>query len=767
MATATAKLTLQDAKLDDRTQVLIAGLDSLKHEQERASNALHAESLHLLMKLITGPPETTDLLLKNFHDVIERCEGLVGFPLEPLVNILTEFGTFLDKSPAYDKLHEKIVGTVTKRSGEVAAARLLLQRGARLLDSGQPYQAIQSLGKALTRLYKHESRDDLVTALYLCGNAYEQVGLTWAAHGTVLTAASIAVNDFWTHEEITPAQAACFKRLKWFELRLGRLPHSIVWHETASLAQIALHDQGYDLKSVLEDVVLFDTCLAILLLKSDLWQLKQMVKLPQTLDQIELPLSAATLKFALGHDSQLPKGLGVQASERLDFFKKLRNQPAAAEMPELPTLYNEQIVTLTSRVLGCNISVAADNLSPCIELAESVLAALEALLSTGMEHHLFAREPVLKITVRKSDFVKPPFGFEFKEREGRPFVEISAGVFHAHKMTYQEQREVKDKLIELLAKILAEVFVLDVSKQSLERLFFDEHALARSVDFTSSFVTLGNVLGYAPKTSLDAWIDVNSDEFPLKRLEEWDAAERKSKITAGPKQDSKIDKGTGEPPPSLWQGKASHADMETVSLIRLALWDRANWTGTFFMWPQNTDSPPMLALMFKNANAGIEIFSQWQNELGKIDKQDRLRLTIIQGVNKKNIHAYRVVVGSNPEKPVSRDHSKLFFMVNRMNTMEPSSNRNLTAFLAQYHLAKAYFLAPAVLHEGRSEPEPILDKSILKRELNVRQAWEIGRNDIDSPGIRDDDDPVIPDGHSDAPVLDVIKWLKECSHSTE
>jgi hypothetical protein len=291
--------------------------------------------------------------------------------------------------------------------------------------------------------------------------------------------------------------------------------------------------------------------------------------------------------------------------------------------------------------------------------------------------------------------------------------------------------------------------------------------LERSVDFTSSFVTLGNVLGYAPKTNLDSWIDANSEEFPLKRFEEWDAAERKAKNMAVPKQDSKITKGTGEPPPSLWQGNASHSDMETVSLIRLALWDRADWAGTYFMWPPNNEWPPVLALMFKNADAGVEIYSHWQNELGKIDKQERLRLTVIRGINKKNVHAYRVVVGSNPERSLIGDTSKLFFMVNRMNTMEPISDHNLSGFLAKYNLAKTFYLAPAVLREGFSEPELILEKRILKRELNVRQAWEIGRNDIDAPGIQHDDEPVIPDGHSDAPVLDVIQWLKECSRPTD
>ena len=301
MAARTPKLTPEYAKLGDRTRILAAELDGLKHEPERASAVLQAETLRLLMDLMTCPPENSDPLFKQFEDILERCEGLVGFPLEPLVQILTEFGDFLSEHSAYDKF----IGTVAKRSGEVSASRLLLQRGAQLLDAEKPYQAIQSLGKALTRLYKHESRSDLVKALYLCASAYDQVGLKWAAHGTMLTAASIAVNDFWTYEEITPAQAACFKRLKWFELRLGRLPHCMVWHETARSVQAALHRQGYDSKKYLKEAIWFDGCLALLLLKTDLWQLKQMTKLPHILDEIDLPMSAAALKFALGHDWSL------------------------------------------------------------------------------------------------------------------------------------------------------------------------------------------------------------------------------------------------------------------------------------------------------------------------------------------------------------------------------------------------------------------------------------------------------------------------------
>src|SRR6185295_8058525 len=155
-------------------------------------------------------------------------------------------------------------------------------------------------------------------------------------------------------------------------------------------------------------------------------------------------------------------------------FQQLRDQPASTQVPESPSLCNERRVVLKSQILGCKITVEADNHSPCTELAESTLAALESLLSTGMEHRLIAREPVLTINVRCSDFAKQPFGFEMMDRAGRPHVEISSAAFHAHKMSHEEQRELRTKLTELLANVLARVFVLDHSNQQLRKLLHDE-----------------------------------------------------------------------------------------------------------------------------------------------------------------------------------------------------------------------------------------------------------------------------------------------------
>ena len=97
--------------------------------------------------------------------------------------------------------------------------------------------------------------------------------------------------------------------------------------------------------------------------------------------------------------------------------------------------------------------------------------------------------------------------------------------------------------------------------------------------------------------------------------------------------------------------------------------------------------------------------------------------------------------------------------------MEPVSPQNLNGFLEKYGLAKAFLFAPAVMREEDAQPELLLEYSILKRNLYVRQAWEIGRSDMDATGIAYDDDPVIPEGQIDPPIVQVIQWLRECQRS--
>ena len=411
------KLSKADAKLEERCRNLTAELERLGNQQDRPSTALQAEALSLMIELMWRLPDVDDVLTK-LERVTRRCKGLVGFPLEPLVEILTEMGSLLEGRQAYDALFETIVKVSSQRRGEVAAALMLVKRAAQQLDAERPYEAIKSIGRALLSLYKDESREDLIEALYLCGSAYERVGLLWAARGSLLVGASIAISDFWTHSKVTPFQAVCFKKMKWLELRLGRLPHALAWHEVDTIVRAVLAQRGYAKKTLSGGEMEFDVILGILLLKADLWQLKQLTSIPDTLERLRLFMSSCALKFALGYENELPEDLERPGAreELYRFIRLWRDQPAEGELPASPSLCEGRKVELRSNILGCKITVESDNISPCVEVAESILGALESFLATGGDHHLYAREPVLTLKIRKSDFVEGPFTFESADK---------------------------------------------------------------------------------------------------------------------------------------------------------------------------------------------------------------------------------------------------------------------------------------------------------------------------------------------------------------
>jgi hypothetical protein len=99
-------------------------------------------------------------------------------------------------------------------------------------------------------------------------------------------------------------------------------------------------------------------------------------------------------------------------------------------------------------------------------------------------------------------------------------------------------------------------------------------------------------------------------------------------------------------------------------------------------------------------------------------------------------------------------------MISRMNTMNATSDVNLNNFLASYKKSGLYFLAHAILPDGSSEPTLIMKDAIIKRQLIVRQAWEIGRNDPDSVGVKRGDRPIVPADKRDAPVLELLRWKR-------
>ena len=353
---AVTRHSLDEASVAYRkhTETLAEELKRMSQEAAQPSAALQAQTHFLQMQLFLRltSRESVDRVLSDLRDVVCKCEGLAGYPLEPLAKIVMEFGEVFHGVPPYEELFETIVKVTSTRKGEISAARMLMEHGRQQLQADRPYDAIRTLCLALVRLYKHESRHDCVRALYLCGCAYECVGLLWAARGTLLAAASLATAEYWTYGEVTTAQAACYRRLKWVELQLGRLPHILAWHQADSLIRTVQAEKGADKSELQQGDLEFDLIVGMLLLKTDLWELKRVSNLPDVLEGLGLLNASVALLYALGHEEELRGGgaLGVLADKEDPhaFFLKWRDQPASEDLPSAP-IYSAAISLLRVR----------------------------------------------------------------------------------------------------------------------------------------------------------------------------------------------------------------------------------------------------------------------------------------------------------------------------------------------------------------------------------------------------------------------------------
>ena len=723
--------------LKERTEALKAELERLCGEKTRPSTQLQAQMILLDIQLgerlaVREPPGP---ILKKQKKIIKKASTLTGFPLDLTIQQIVEIGKYFGAEPEYEDLFETAVRVSAEQEQNLTAARLLVRRAQQLLEAEQPHDAIRKLGRSFPLLYNNTGRHESVHALYLCGVAYEQVGLLWAARGALVVAASLATDEFWKYGKITRFQTACYDRLRWIELRLGRLPQTLVWNKTYLISKLILIDCGENLDKFTENDHAFDASLAILLLRADILDLRLLTRIPRSLEQNELIYAFWALVYSLGHDEVVTSQLGRTIDQCKDFFVNLSCQPIADDLPLALDLCNQQSITLRSLIFGCEYRVDVENNSPCVEIAESILAALEALLASIPAFQAISFLPELPITIRKSEFARSPFSIEIRDMAGTPQVEIEARPFSPHELTSSEQKALRLAIKKVVIELMAHSILLNDTEETLSQLS-EEGAFGRAIDFTSSFVTVGNVLGHKFSSNLSAWEE--NPSYPVLRTKPWNS------------ELAELGQPTNRSISST--GVIKHSELRNVTLIRPAHWEKAGWSGMMFLHCQNGNGIPILAPTFENAEAGRDIFKELLNEVGSSDEANKLQVVIVRGVDRHQPHAYRVFFDTNLDETHSNEEFRYLAKNGRGNSFNPDNGFNLNRFIDDFGRHQEYILAPG-FHKNSTVD---LSIGLLKKHIRFREAWEIGRHDPDSLVIEPDDSPFVPDGVKDPPVNELL-----------
>jgi SEFIR domain len=209
--------------------------------------------------------------------------------------------------------------------------------------------------------------------------------------------------------------------------------------------------------------------------------------------------------------------------------------------------------------------------------------------------------------------------------------------------------------------------------------------------------------------------------------------------------------GKGEP--LEVRKRRTDVGMFLTTFINLTMWDKAVWAGCVYVHDRDLREPPTLGLLFRDADAAEQIFIEWRKRLGRFDKYNELRISIIEGdAPGKPAGGYTVHIGSNVENIYRRadaegiDIPKPHVMiVSRTHYMTPTpESTNLAVFRRRFEQFGSFLLAPVIQREGHIITGESL--AIHKREIEFRKLSDIkSKNDPDSYLVPE----FWPDQHND------------------
>lgn len=727
-------------------------LDQISADDTRPSNALMAMAYNEFLSLhdIENREDATPI----FEKILSICKDgsiLVGYPFESFFELICAVDDVFGDLEAYEKLLDYLTEQSSIRYGGIQESLLWLKRGARRLDSGQPYQAIKLVGKSLTGLYKNESRHDCVFALNVLSHAYGQVGLIWAARANLLLASSLITDEYWRSGDLMPAQTRAYRQLAMIELQLGRVCHALTWWRLAGLINAQLEEAEISES----DIFRFDGFLSQCILRTNLKDLANLELLPDVLDKLELFTSRAMALYTLGHEERVCDEYETTLdSEHLSYLKKLRDYDYGVQPRRLDTfqLRCGEIYTL---VLGSEITTSFPTRSPLVELAETVLAVIEAFFATGIIDDVAVVEPKVIINISADDDEEISISHEIEDSGNEIQIDVLCSAFEAKNLNVDGQRVIQNWVQDFVLEVFEKIAVPKNPHEIMKTMILDDRSLERSVSFGVCMNSQKNILGndgiYEIKNIL---YEPEIARYEVRRTKPWDIDCPQADIR--PEQCKKPNIGKGSPPEELLDNEGLyHTDISIHGLIKVRHWDRAGWSGVgFATYPNGT---PGLLLMFSDSDAAAAIFRGLIAELSHKDITNRLRVSIIRGIDAENPVHYRVAITENP----SLKEKTRVMMITRSNTMTPDTDKNLVNFLSAYEKHGQYILSYAFQHNGQMvSPSEEKNMTIIKTELNVMSAWEIGLNDFEVTALKSNDNPIIPADVENPPIIETLQRIR-------
>ncbi len=695
--------------------------------------------LNIFYLLSSEKDVSEELKILNKH--LQESRRYLEYPFESFKKLIEVFGEILPDNEDYDILIDSVADISEERASELASGQTFLKRGFQKLEKKYYKDSLIYFGKSVRKLAKDESQDYLYFALRGLNQAYENLGLFWAANNCIIAASSITVKEWYNEGKPNKRFYSCVQEALKKELFIGRIPYLLSWHEIFKVISPQFDEEPLE-EGEVPIVELVDGCLSVRLLNSpyDTW--KDFSSLPDIFEKETLWLSQDTSLYLLGYTeliekSQLEKLSGVKTID--DYYNLVANQPFKEQIVYGTSLLDKDVVEFKSIILGVEFFIKFKRNKDLAIFAELLLAFFESFLATSFEEVYPSAEKII---------------INLEENNGIDWYKTidnnDSGLYTVELNISGNSKKLNEKIHELLlditSKILGRNFIFKEAKEYLEKLFKNDELHERRSLIIEHRKFFTSIFGEKPKIFIEDWASNESiKRFDLKR--ESNPIQIKEEIKEKVKAGSSDKKAQN----------IKHNQTKVSSIIDNHLWDNAQWKGFGFFISR--EIPLGVFLAFENGNFGRQIFENWIKRFGRLDQQDEINLSIIKGIDNSNPFWYKVHISKSFEDGILKE-GQFMISSSRFHQMNPTNSTNLTNLLNGFNYYKQYYLFPALFKSGGSI-EPYTDLGILKRKLTVRNAWEIGEHDFDSVVIKKGDNPFIPSDKPDAPVINLLKSKRD------
>jgi len=724
-------LSREDGKLDDRAEKLAIRLQELTEEEERPNNSLEAKTSLLIVRMnqtvLAQDRDGISEFWPQFSAILEQAKGLGEYAAERLVKLIEVFGQVAGNDPAYNALVEDVAAFVANRTSEGEGALILLKR-AQQLDFEDHFDMIRLLGKAARQLTKKEYVEPLIEAMQLLSLAYRSAGLYWAARASSIFALASIIIESEEESELRIEIIPTMHHFAWISLQLRHLPDFLQAIQLLNgiARRMPLAEES---KTKLENhIQQLDMCQASRLINSSPSELASLEGLPDIFEVLGLFQSRSALLYVLGYESVLREDGYIPEEETgekvAEFYSLLASQPVSDDLNGPLVLNDDSDQTFVTTVLGIQINVNVTGSTTSILVAETVLGTLEAYLATAVELNIHPHTEQLQIAiVERENKTRPEFTLDPENMTAELI--WPAGKSPA---SFGFQVEAQQALMELAGITMTSVCEMRNFESTLEHLYSDEAVLERISMIAVLPNSFSRVFGDS-MYRLDNWSEFVRSSYPLQA--DRPSIQRRKLVPL----DDEVSDNVDEPDRQYFgMTSQSHRDISVRSVIDIHLWNQAGWKGVAYLKsPRNTSAA--IALLFTNENAARKIFERWRERFGSVDKEEDIYVAIIKNISDKHHFHYKVMITSRPWDD-DVETIKASFFLSRIQTMEPDSDINLERFLTDYDQNGTYELLPAIW-KGNETPDLLFEQAILKRQLSVKSATDVGPQDIEMMALPD------------------------------